>query len=202
MKLNICVLGTITALAALVGCAPPEAVDDDEQGAATAAVDGNLLVNGSFATSMSGWTETVTGGDGNGGSGWISPGSPSGSGGALLTSISPGCYSQDYCVGNYANYWSQRVQLTAGSSHTLSFAYLSQHGTWSFADLSVVLVKPSGAYATLFITGGSGGAWQTWSQNIGSQLTETGSYALRMVSNIGNDLGAYAEGRFDEVVLH
>lgn len=201
MKMNTCVLGTIMTFAALGGCAPAEDVDDAEYGAASAALGGNLLVNGNFATSTSGWTETVTGGDGNGGSGWISSGSPGGGGGALLTSISPGCYSQDYCVGNYANYWSQHVQLTAGSSRTLSFAYLSQHGIYSFADLSVVLVKPSGAYATVFAASGTGGLWQTSSQNIGSQLTETGTYELRLVSDIGNDLGVYAEGRFDEVVL-
>ena len=32
-------------------------------------------------------------------------------------------------------------------------------------------------------------------------LTETGTYELRLVSDTGNDLGVYAEGRFDEVGL-
>lgn len=199
MKKKTCVLGPVMALSALVGCAPTEAVDDAEPGTVTAALGTNLLANGSFATKTSGWTETVTGGDGHGGSGWDSSGFANG--GALLTSIAPGCQSQDFCVGNYQNYWAQRVQLTAGSSRTLSFAYLSLHGTFSFADLSVVLVKPSGAWVTLFSTSGTGGAWQTQSQSIGSQLTETGSYELRLVSDIGNDLGVYAEGRFDEVAV-
>jgi len=199
VKKKFCVLGTAIALSALVGCAPTEGVDDAESGTVSAALGTNVLVNGSFATNTVGWTETVTGGDGHGGSGWISPGYANG--GALVTSNAPGCQSQDFCVGNYQNYWAQRVKLMAGSSRTLSLAYLSQHTILSFADLSVVLVKPSGASVTFFITSGTDGAWQTFSQNIGSQLTETGIYELRLVSDIGNDLGAPAEGRFDEVVL-
>jgi hypothetical protein len=200
MKKKICVLGSVVALSALVGCAPAEGIDDAEPETVSAALGTNLLVNGSFTTSTSGWTETVTGGDGHGGSGWDSS-----NGGCLLTSIAPGCQSQDFCVGNYQNYWAQQVRLTAGvtssSSPTLSFAYLSQHGISSFADLSVVLVKPSGEAVTLFSTSGTGGTWQVQSQNIGPLITETGTYELRLVSDIGNDLGVYAEGRFDEVVL-
>lgn len=196
MKKKACVLGSVMALSALVSCASTEDVDDTEPGTVSAALGVNLLVNGSFTTNTSGWTETVTGGDGHGGSGQVPF-----DGGVLLTSIAPGCHSQDFCVGNYQNYWAQQVQLTAGSSRTLSFFYFSQHGTFSFADLSVVLVKPSGAAVTLFSNSGTGGTWQTRSQNISSYLTETGSYELRLVSDIGNDLGVYAEGRFDEIVL-
>src|SRR6185369_16540492 len=136
MKKKICVLGSVVALSALVGCAPAEGIDDAELGTVSAALGTNLLVNGSFITSMAGWTETVTGGDGHGGSGWDAAFD-----GDLLTSIAPGCQSQDFCVGNYQNYWAQRVQLTAGSSRILSFGYLSQHGISSFADLSVMLIK-------------------------------------------------------------
>lgn len=196
MKKKIYILGSVVALSALIGCAPAEDIDDTEPGTVTAAVSTNLLVNGSFTTSMSGWTETVTGGDGHGGSG-----QDASFGGNLLTSIAPGCQSQDYCVGNYQNYWAQQVQLTAGSSRRLRFFYLSQHGIFSFADLSVVLITPSGAYVTLFGTSGTDGAWQVQSPNIGPYLTETGTYELRLVSDIGNDLGVYAEGRFDEVAL-
>jgi hypothetical protein len=196
---NIYVVGSVVALSVLVGCVPAE--DVDEPGTASAALDTNLLVNGSFTTNTSGWTETVTGGDGHGGSGWNASGYANG--GGLLTSIAPGCQSQDYCVGNYQNYWAQQVQLTAGSSRTLSFAYRSLHGVYSFADLSVVLVKPPyGICVTLFSTGGTGGAWQIQSQNISSHLTATGTYELRLVSSIGNDLGVYAEGQFDEVALY
>jgi len=199
MKKNIHVVGGLVALSVLVGCVPAEDVDDP--GTASAALDTNLLVNGSFTTSTSGWTETVTGGDGHGGSGWNASGYANG--GAVLTSIAPGCQSQDYCVGNYQNYWAQQVQLTAGSSRTLSFAYRSLHGVYSFADLSVVLVKPPyGIAVMLFSTGGTGGAWQTQSQSISSHLTTTGTYELRLVSDIGNDLGVYAEGQFDEVALY
>jgi hypothetical protein len=203
MKKRICVLGTVVALSVVVGCVPAEAVDGAEPGTVSAALGNNLLVNGSFTTSMSGWTETVTGGDGHGGSGWDASGYANG--GGLLTSIAPGCQSQDYCVGNYQNYWAQQVQLTAGSSRTLSFAYLSQHGVYSFAGLSVVLIRPSypcPEALTLFSTSGTGGAWQTQSQNISSYLTVTGTYELRLVSDIGNDLGVYAEGRFDEVGIY
>jgi len=199
MKKKICVLGSVVALSALVGCVPGEDIDDAELGTVSADLGTNLLVNGSFTTGMLLWTETVTGGDGHGGSGWNSSGYTNG--GSLLTSIAPGCQSQDFCVGNYQNYWAQQVELTAGSSRILSFAYLSQHGISSFADLSVVLIKPSGASVTLFSTSGTGGAWQLQSQNIGPHLTETGTYELRLVSDIGNDLGVYAEGRFDEVLL-
>lgn len=199
MKKKTCVLGSIVALSALVGCAPVEGLDDAEPGTVSAALGINRVANGSFVNSMSLWTETVTGGDGNGGSGWYSSGYTNG--GSLLTSISPGCQSQDYCVGNYQNYWAQHLDLTAGTSRILSFAYLSQHSIWSFADLSVVLIKPSGEAATLFSSSDTGGAWQLQSQNIGPALTETGTYELRLVSDIGNDLGAYAAGQFDEVLL-
>jgi hypothetical protein len=201
MKKKIIVVCTVVASSFLVGCVPAEPVDGAEPGTASAALGSNLLVNGSFTTSMSGWTETVTGGDGHGGSGWDSSGYTNG--GGLLTSIAPGCQSQDYCVGNYQNYWAQQVQLTAGSSRTLSFAYLSQHGIYSFADLSVVLTRPPyGIPVTLFSASGTGGAWQIQSQNISPYLTATGTYELRLVSDIGNDLGVYAEGRFDEVALY
>src|SRR6185503_11313200 len=147
MKQHICVFGI--ALSGLAGCVSAEAVDGPETATVSSGLT-NLLTNGSFTTSMSGWTETVTGGDGHGGSGWDSSGYANG--GALLTSIAPGCQSQDYCVGNYRNHWAQQVQLTASSSHTLSFAYLSQHGVYSFADVTVVLVKPGpdGTAVTLF----------------------------------------------------
>ena len=200
MKKNICVLGSVMALSALVGCVPAEGVDDAETATVSAAVGTNLIVNGSFTTNMSGWTETVTGGDGHGGSGFDSFGFSNG--GSLLTSIAPGCHSQDFCVGNYRNYWAQQVQINPSSVFgVLSFAYLSQHGIFSFADLSVVLVKPSGVAVTLFNTFGTGGGWQIESQNIRTHLTETGTYELQLVSDIGNDLGVYAEGRFDEVGL-
>lgn len=196
-----CVLGAVVALSMLVGCVATDG-DGDETATVTSAIT-NLLTNGSFTTNMSGWTETVTGGDGHGGSGWDSTGYANG--GSLVTSIAPGCYSQDYCVGNYFNYWSQQVQLTANSSLTLSFAYLSQHGVYSFADLSVVLIRPEypcPVAIQLFSSGGTGGTWQTFSQNISSQITVTGTYELQLVSTIGNDLGVYAEGRFDEVKLY
>ena len=192
-----CVLGSVVALSALVGCVSTQGVDDES--GTVSAIGGNVLINGSFISSSFGWTETVTGGDGHGGSGWDAAGFVNG--GGLLTSIAPGCQSQDYCVGNYQNYWAQQVQLTAGSSQTLSFAYLSQHGIYSFADLSVVLIKPSCTSVTLFSSGGTGGAWQRQSLNITPHLTETGTYELRLVSDIGNDLGVYAEGRFDEISL-
>jgi len=196
MKKKICVLGSVVALLALVGCAPAEGIDDAELGTVSAALGTNLLVNGSFITSMAGWTETVTGGDGHGGSGWDAAFD-----GDLLTSIAPGCQSQDFCVGNYQNYWAQRVQLTAGSSRILSFGYLSQHGISSFADLSVMLIKPSGASVTLFSASGTNGALLVQNLKLDPHLTETGTYELRLVSDIGNDLGVYAEGRFDEVGL-
>lgn len=200
MKKKIGVICCAVALSVLVGCVPAEDGDGAELGTVSSPLT-NLLVNGSFATNMSGWTETVTGGDGHGGSGWDSSGYANG--GGLLTSIAPGCQSQDYCVGNYQNYWAQQVQLTAGSSRTLSFAYLSQHGTYSFAQLSVVLARPPYGYpVTLFSNSGTGGAWQTQSQNISSYLTTTGTYELRLVSDIGNDLGVYAEGQFDEVAIY
>jgi hypothetical protein len=196
MKKKTCVLGSVVALSALVGCVSDEGVDDAEPGTVSAALGTNLLVNGSFTTSMSGWTETVTGGDGHGGSGWDASFD-----GNLLTSIAPGCHSQDFCVGNIRNYWAQQVQLTAGSSRTLSFGYLSLHGIFSFADLSVELIKPSGESVTLFSASGTDGALLVQSLKLGPHLTETGTYELRLVSDIGNDLGVYAEGRFDEVGL-
>jgi len=197
MNKKTCVLGSVVALSALVGCVPGEDgedIDDAELGTVSADLGTNLLVNGSFTTSMSGWTETVTGGDGHGGSGWDAPFD-----GDLLTSIAPGCHSQDFCVGNYQNYWAQPVQLTAGSSRTLSFGYLSLHGTFSFADLSVMLIKPSGASVTLFSASDTNGAMLVQNLKLNPHLTETGSYELLLISDIGNDLGVYAEGRFDEV---
>jgi VCBS repeat-containing protein len=162
----------------------------------------DIIENGSFASDPIGWYFSVEG-KGQPTGTWTASGYTNG--GAVCIESEIGARKRG------TGYWEQTLaqEIAAGSTVTLSYAWRKGYssGPPSQQNLSIVLVKPSGAEETLDSQDGAPGAYDTWytvaDKAVSHAFDETGIYTIRLryQHKTGTLKSCQAFAWFDEVTL-